>query len=543
MLPPDLQTPREVTRYYDALYNGLVNSGNAVPFLYPWAGCAAFLVFGYLLIDHRRSDFLRWLRYPVFVVLCAFQIWVIATNKAKHPAAAFGVGLLSAWGMLYVFVIMIVNDCQADFVRVERATTQQVSKGTGMNGSVKHDTTAGSTDMSSKSSSLDETSDALCWQSFPRAFSDRLDWVADVFCSFRGVGWNYQISGVPPLPKSIQAQLDSKIDATGPSGITVSKSGIRRFKNKAPLLSLSIRKVVIGYLALDVIKTLMHNDAYFLGYIDAAAPSYLPWVVQESYVLLRSYRLLISLAGVYTALWEIYSFGPLFFSGILGPEWIGVRGEAWMNPADMFGSFQSVLDHGLAGWWGGWWHQTFRYAFEAPATKLLKAAGIDKRSEKGKLVSLFLAFFLSGCLHACASYTQLGDTRPLLGPMRFFLLQPLGITSQMLLMRELKRATVLEKLPAWLKQAANFVFVHVWLYYTAPLLMDDFSKGGVWYVDSFTKLSNLDTNFVSRLFEPIAISPLRALGLGAKDETWFCWWNGILFWRRGSHWWDTGLAL
>lgn len=52
-------------------------------------------------------------------------------------------------------------------------------------------------------------------------------------------------------------------------------------------------------------------------------------------------------------------------------------------------------------------------------------------------------------------------------------------------------------------------------------------------------------DFVRRvwLFEPVALSPLRLLGLGAKDDRFFCWWDGIVFWRSGKHWWDTGIAL
>lgn len=195
-----------------------------------------------------------------------------------------------------------------------------------------------------------------------------------------------------------------------------------------------------------------------------------------------------------------------------------------MNPADMFGSYSVVLDKGLAGWWAGWWHQTFRLAFEGPATRIMEALHIEKKSPSGRAISLFVAFFLSGCLHACGSYTQLGDTRPLLGPMRFFLLQAVGILMQTTATAWLEKVGFLERLPRVVKQAANFVIVHIWLYYTAPLLVDDFARGGVW------------------LYEPVAISPLRALGFGAKDDGLFCW-DRMVWWRTGKHWWDTGIAL
>lgn len=112
-----------------------------------------------------------------------------------------------------------------------------------------------------------------------------------------------------------------------------------------------------------------------------------------------------------------------------------------------------------------------------------------------------------------------------MGPMRFFLLQPCGILFQMWSVSQLDRRGVRHRTPRVLRQLVNFVYVHVWLYFTAPILVDDFAKGGVW------------------LYEPVVISPLRGLGLGAKDDGWFCWWDGILFWRSGKHWWDTGIGV
>merc|ERR1711924_269866 len=249
------------------------------------------------------------------------------------------------------------------------------------------------------------------------------------------------------------------------------RTGIRRYSNQSKLLKDVAIGIVYGYFALDAIKTLMHNDPYFWGYIDAAAPHWLPDMVRQSYHLTKMYRMLLSLYAIYTALWYIFKLGPAFFCGILGPNRIGIRGEAWMNPYDMFGAYNNVLDKGLAGWWGGWWHQIFRFGFEAPANRLLELLGIEKRSSVGKLISLLVAFFLSGCLHACGSFTQLGDTRPLRGPMCFFLLA-VGIVGQIATVQLLKKAGIAAYCPIWLSRCLNFLLVNTWLYFTAPLLVD-----------------------------------------------------------------------
>jgi hypothetical protein len=353
-----------------------------------------------------------------------------------------------------------------------------------------------------------------------------VDWVFDLFCSFQGVGWNVKSAGVPPVPAWVQAELNGEESKTKDRKvIDMSASGLRRFSDREQLLRYVCMRLVIGFFALDVIKTFMHHDPYFWGYTNAAPPAYFPEVINSSPVLVKSYRLLLSLVGIHVALLEIFRLGPLFFCGVLGPTIMGTRGEAWMNPPDFFGSISAVFNKGLAGWWGEYWHQTFRYAFEAPAKRVLEVMGVEKRSPRGRIVSILVAFTLSGCLHACGSYTQLGDTRPIAGPFCFFLLQATGIILQATISDRLQKAGILQSTPQLIRQLANFAFAIVWLYHTAPLLVDDFSKGGVW------------------LYEPIAFSPLRAMGLGAKDDRSWDLWFDLFWWRSGEHFWDTGIAF
>lgn len=539
MLPPGLKTAREVKQHYDQVYEQHISSGRYFPFLYPWATIGFGVILIYLLIDHRRSPTLRSLRIPLFGFLCAFSAWCIFTNKARSPASAYGVGLVSAWGTLWTGAIMFFNDCQSDFRRIERADSKalerferdSVSNGSLSNASTEKIPSGEDTKTMQRLQKADraatqgswQRTGPFFWQEYPsRPFVERLDWVIDAFCAFRGVGWNFETHGMPPLPPSVATELSGSKpnpNTNDPTTIT-STTGIRRITTRPALLRYCFIRLTLGFLALDLIKTLMQHDAYFWGYMDAPAPSYLPTQLTHP-IPLKSYRLLLSLAGISTALHEIFRLGPLVFTHLP----LGVRAEAWMNPPDFYGSYTLVLDKGLAGWWGAWWHQTFRYAFEAPGVKLLEYLHIDKRSPRGKLISLSVAFFLSGCLHACGSYTQLGDTRPLMGPFRFFVFQAVGIVLQMTVMGYLKKAGVVDMTPKIIRRLTNFLFVNTWMYFTAPLLADDFAKGGVW------------------LYEPVAISPLRLLGFGAKDDNRYDLWYGLIFWRSGKHWWDTGIAF
>lgn len=546
LLPKDFQSHRDVIAFYDNRYYNLIESGDAHPFLYPWATLGALLVFLALLIDWRRSRTRRIGSYVAFAGMCCFQLWTLLTNKARNPAAAFGVGLCSSFGILWSASIMIFNDCQRDFKRIERAESWKSSGGSSehsnghangilLNGSGKPD--GDLRRRKGDKNAVDTATEGprkrhgpLIWQPYPTGpMIERLDWVADVFCSFRGVGWNWQSSGIPPAPQWVQAQLRGETDVEPQeedSGIATSKTGIRRFSDRRALLKACLTNLAVAYLILDAIKTLGIHDPYmWYGDHDLPPPPFLPNLITTSPFLTKSYRLLVCLCAINLALWAVFKMGPVFFAGLLGPSLIGLRGEAFLNPADMFGSFTHVLDAGLAGWWGAWWHQTFRVAFQQPGDWLVAFLGLPKRSVPAKLVSTWTAFFLSGVLHASGSHTQLGDTRPLAGPMSFFLAQALGVTVQVALSEALRSAGVTQRTPRNLRRLVNLSVVAGWLYLTAPLLVDDFARGGIW------------------LFEPVPISIFRGLGLGPKGEGWWCWYGGLVEWRSGRSWWDSGIAL
>lgn len=543
-LPPNLPSHRAVLAFYDARYDALINAGEAHPFLYPWASLGALLVLVVLLIDYRRSRARRIASYAAFAAMCAFQLWTIATNKARNPAASFGVGLVSSFGIMWCAAIMVFNDCQRDFRRVERAERGREviegdvgrANGVVMNGEAKmnggeHHAVRQRCNVKKAEETATlgprKRTGPLIWQAYPTGpIIERLDWVADVFCSFRGVGWNWQSSGIPPAPRWVEAELKGEAlteDEDSNETLRTSKTGIRRFNDRRALLKACLKNLAFAYLVLDAVKTLGIHDPYmWYGDMSLAPPSFLPRLILNSYALTKAYRLLICLCAINLALWAIFKMGPVFFVGLLGPTIVGVRGEPWMNPADMFGSFTHVLDSGLAGWWGAWWHQTFRFAFQQPGDALVRALGLPKRSVAGRLVSTWTAFFLSGVLHATGSYTQMGDTRPLRGPMAFFMLQALGVTVQTGLVHFLALERVF---PRWLRRVGNFAIVAVWMYFTAPLLVDDFARGGIW------------------MFEPVPISFFRGIGLGPEGEGWWCWYGRLVEWRSGRGWWDTGIAL
>ena len=542
---------RDVLAQYENAHAAAIKSGVYLPYVYPFNSFGPYLLILYLLLPPSNSKILHYARYPVFAAIVYLSISSIFQCRSSNIAASFGIGLLNGWAILWSATLIIFHDARADFKRLERQgqhasadtkalvnekATSYANGSTASDGQHSRARRASKTASSSSPQHWSSTTDVdhgkapknifanksgpFAWQSLPATLASRVDWTLDLVSNFRGVGWNYQISSLPPLPPFVQRELKQSPSRSS----STSKTGNRRYDTARSLLRAKIFSFTIAYLALDFLKLTMMRDPYFWSLTDKLAPTYLPTFITNSSTNTRIYRLLLSLAMIHTTLYAIFVLAPLFFVGILGPKVIGARGEPWMYP-DTSGSYSTVFSKGLAGWWGGWWHQTFRFAFEAPTAWLCDNLGWEKGSQKGNILGLCVAFACSACLHASGSLTLWGETRPLRGSATFFLLQPLGILAQMLLASWVKNVGVRDRMPQWARGLANFTWTHVWFYYTAPLLCDDFAGGGVW------------------LFEPIPISILRGLGFGLEGQGWWCWTWPWFTWYSSKEWWRSGLAI
>jgi Membrane bound O-acyl transferase family len=191
-----------------------------------------------------------------------------------------------------------------------------------------------------------------------------------------------------------------------------------------------------------------------------------------------------------------------------------------------------VLDRGLAGWWGRWWHQLFRHGISEPSRFLTERflPGWSPRSQKTKALQLVVGFAVSGVIHAGASYTALGPhrSRPLSGPFAFFFAQAFAILAEQFVFKTLGVSRLMRSWPRVLRRAGTLMYVMLWFYVTGPWLADDFARCGIW------------------LFEPVPFSLFRGLGLGAEGEGWWCWhgtwavwWGGV----EGTRWWRKGIAI
>jgi hypothetical protein len=539
MVPP---THRERIAQLNAQYD-LDTHGDLHPFGHPWGSLGICVVITYLLIPHDKYPTVRKARFVVWALNTAFAAYAIAFTRGRGAVAAYAIGFAMAWSILWTTILIIINDGQSDFARIERAS--------GSTGRVRHEGANQKivesprnnkdcwTEPKSRAGSSTSTvvkldgavhaemdcskGSSLIWQHYPyHPFLERLDWVLDLMTNFRGMAWNWRISNLPNPPKEVSKQLLTHIDPI--IYHSRSKTIDHVFPSQDVLLRNSLRDFIVGYLVLDVIKTLIAHDAFFFtGDFNLPGPSYLPRMLSSSPSFMKSQRLLLAQLAVYWALETIFKTASLIFVGMLGSQRIGVRGQYWMYPRE-WGSYSTVFNRGLAGWWGEWWHQTFRYAFASPGKKLVQFLNLHPRSFSAKALQLYIAFSLSGFLHANASHTSIGETRPLCGPFLFFFLQPLGIIAQTASSKVLTRAGITQHMPIAIRQLTNFLFVHVWFYYTAPRFIGDVAAGGQF------------------LYEPIPISILRGMGFGPEGDSWYCWdgpWPKLY---RGRYWWESGIV-
>lgn len=264
----------------------------------------------------------------------------------------------------------------------------------------------------------------------------------------------------------------------------------------------------------------MIQDPYFLGLAPLTTPS--PYTFLEPHpILTRFLRLVLALSFTHIALALIFTLSPIIFP--LLPQSltrVPLRHSAMYPP--LFSPLFSTISHsGLAGFWGKCWHQMFRFGISQPGLYITKHFDLTPKGDAARAVQVFVAFFLSGCIHASAGYTSFPPSgnvsRSFSGPLCFFLMQAVGVLLQSWIGRMVKSRSF----PDMVRKVGSAGYVVLWLYFTGPLLADDFARVGVW------------------LFEPLPVSFVR----GLIGQGWWKWGGRWAGWSPREEWWLKGLAV
>ncbi|CZR51304.1 uncharacterized protein PAC_01179 [Phialocephala subalpina] len=555
-------TSREVMNAYHSAFSARVADGSLRPLVIPYHLYGYLLLIIYLCIPHWRRPWVYAARWPVLGIIGWWQWKTLWEATSMSMATGFAAGLTAVWGIVWAVTWLVLNDPQNEAKRVQGRWVKAENVGLGgddsesTNGHAKEDT-------SGRTSSATITSDGTIerkrqtqnggtsgtreanghavgngkahgkmqekynkegivaeyyWQAYPEKLSQRISWVLDLIANFRGPGWNWAIPPLPSPPPSIMGQLShGHVDASSKSGR--SSIGLQRYDTRSALIRRRVPQFIIGYFLLDILKVLMMHDPYYIfGPTTYRLPSYLQGLSPLS---LRFIRQTISSFAIMISLEMVFLLAPIIFSLLLGPKVLGVWGEPWMYPTT-WGSWSKVMNKGLNGLWGSWWHQTFRFAFSAPSNFLIEKGYINPKSAAARVAAMVFAFGISGIIHTGGSISQFPKTYPWHAPI-FFMLQAVGILVQTVASSALH--PLIKQMPRSVRQGGNFLFVFGWMFWTGWWLTDDFARGGIW------------------LYEPIPISPLRGLGFGEKDAGWGCWEHLGVGWFKGKHWWESGIAI
>ncbi|KAJ4394592.1 hypothetical protein N0V93_003811 [Gnomoniopsis smithogilvyi] len=544
-------------------------AGTLRPLVIPYSLLGTFILpILYFCIPHINRPWLFRARYLLMAFIVGFNLSETFATSSANFAVAYAVGLMQAWGILWTGTLLIWMSPQFEAERVEKrkksgggpvaSTTilngapreQHSQNGRALNGKAHNSITNvdGAVDtkwlqgqdhqVSLHNAPDEDIARSLrqgyeyYWQAYPAdaPFSTRFEWSFDLVSSFRGTGWNWC---VPILPRFAKAEKPLSNSAVDLSSIPLrTRQGYRRFKTGREWLRNRCVPMLVEYLALDLLSVLMMKDPYFIlgpeltAELINVAPKALPFYLAAlpPYVLFV-YRGLICFSAILIAIDLIMTLWQMFCHFILGPRVLGTRAELWHYPC-VYGSFTTnVLDKGMSGFWGGWWHQTFRTAFSAPGIWLSRRGYINPASAKGKALAGLLAFAQSGFLHSLGSVSCLPPSKLYFPPM-FFLLCWVGILAQTALSGMLRGAGVRDKMPVWVRRVGNFGCAFAWLVYFQYLLDDDLGRAGIW------------------MLEPVPVSLLRAAGLGKPgDRSWR--WDAPLFprWWVGPRWWEGGIAM
>ena len=530
--PPNSYT--DVLTAHRTLYATLISTNTYQPFVYPYRAFGLHLFGAYLLIppiDSRKSPALAivvdWARYPVFVIASWLCIRAMLECRSPSVSVGYGIGLLNSVGILWMAALIIFGDARSEARRIERVRGDEMDVGVngearGSNADTNGDLGGGLRRRATHDSPTERKQNGqdiqavgamrFRWQRLPHQFWHRVDWVTDLVFNARGIRWSHQISGLPyPDVSSLSAFADpifrrsSTLSAASPRPLRS-----RTYPTRSALILANLRSFIINLVALDILKYLVLQDPYYWGIPDPGpSPFQLP----------KNFRIVLSVASTYCFLWSFFLLSPLVYCGLAGERYLGDHAWPWLYPP-FNGSPTLIGRKGLEGVWGGWWHQVFRYGFEQAGEFVGRSLGWEKRTVKGSVLRVAVAFICSGYLHACSSYTTLPETKPI-NPFLFFALQPAGIIFQRAVAGWMRRIGLRDKIPSIIRQTCNFLFVIAWFRLTGPLIADDFAKSAVW------------------LDEPMPISVVR----GLRGEGWWVWGGQWARWHKADRWWRSGIAF
>lgn len=410
----------------------------------------------------------------------------IITAATIHAWYAMGgVDVISVEIMLWTFYLLAFNDVEKDFKRVFpiprkakrvhfKEKPQKIASGAF--GAKEKDHPPLPPAISKSYTQI----------TYPDTLADRLSWVGTLVISLRLTDW-----------KTGDLSHDSK----QPAKRAGNPSHIR-------FAAVALLHVLGGYILLDLTAAYISTDPYFHHHAVAVSdrlPAPFDW-------FWLSPRLWRSLTIVLQA-WALIS--PQYYMPCLIPvlaHWIGLLPDTYAPHLwpSFFGPPSVVLDKGLRGLWGSYWHQTLRHAVSGPGAYLSDKLGLRRGGLERYALLTVTAFFFSGLVHmglvpAEPLYASIKANAVRLLFAGFFWVQPVGILAEVLVARAVKETGLFTLIAPGrrelVRRAMNLAWLLFWGSISLPLLGEAARQSGYWRV------------------WPVPVSLYR----GLMFDDWFVW--------------------
>lgn len=318
-------------------------------------------------------------------------------------------------------------------------------------------------------------------QGYPAEFVPRVSWVFSLLLAFRLTNW-----------KIGKATHDRQQPCVGIS--------------RAEYLKKAFIQILQSLVLMDLAATYIQTDPYFFKNINITTP--FPPSTSSTPTALAILRLFppwvvrVSAIGA-----QICSAVNIMFvlPALIGTA-IYVLPDHWSphNWPLMFGPFSAIIENGLRGLWGSFWHQMTRHMASVPGRALIELAGVPTSSLVGYVSLVTSAFLFTGILHIGLVPLQPLKTDYSANELKlytalFFWVQVIGIYIELLGTRIFRSVSV--KLPSVVRDTMVLIWTAAWLGLTLPLLAIAFRGLGYW--DAY----------------PLPVSPTQ----GIWGQGWFPW--------------------
>jgi hypothetical protein len=298
-----------LARYHAALASGVYRA-----YVWPWDTFPAlYLILAMLVLPRLPPHIAKPGRIFLLTLIFGQGVWSVFRCRSIGMAGGYGIGLATDWGFITAAGLLWFNDLKKDFQRLEiRSGLAKTKTKSGTSEALAQSSAVsmplqpikrlqrGENNNTSASSAAEGTQ--MIWQSYPDDIWHCLDWLIDLLISFRGVNWNWRLVSFAPLdfaPKLPEDVTRSSANSRITTGYETPPT-LDNVRQKA------IRQLIMFYLAVDIAKTLVIHDPYYLGLVSIDSPHPL-WLLQPYPALTRIVRLVLSLYSICVVLSLIVS--------------------------------------------------------------------------------------------------------------------------------------------------------------------------------------------------------------------------------------------